>query len=87
MYSIPEDQRDSMLAMLVLSHMRVRCVVVPWGGDQSDAEEEVSPRADMCSFSQRLRANLLEHVVLGAVVGSRGVLRGPIHVSWLRTGL
>ena len=40
-YSIPEGQRDNALAMLALLHMHVRCVVVPQGGDEADAMEEV----------------------------------------------
>ncbi len=41
MYSISEDQRDNVLAMLTLLHVPVRCVVVPQGGDDADAVEEV----------------------------------------------
>ena len=40
-YAIPGDQRDNTLAALMLLHVPVRCVVVPYGGDEGDIEEEV----------------------------------------------
>ena len=40
-YAIPGDQRDNALAALMLLHVPVRCVVVPYGGDEGDIEEEV----------------------------------------------
>ena len=41
MASIPEGQQDNALAMLELLHICVRCVVMPQGGDEADAMEEV----------------------------------------------
>ena len=41
LYAIPGDQRDNILAALTLLHVPVRCVVVPYGGDEGDVEEEV----------------------------------------------
>ena len=38
---IPGDQRDNTLAALTLLYVPVRCVVVPYGGDEGDIEEEV----------------------------------------------
>lgn len=56
-YSIPEDQRDSALAMLALLHMRVRCVVVPRDGDEADAEEEVGSHRVSCTVLLKLCAH------------------------------
>ena len=40
-YAIPGDQRDNTLAALTLLHVPVRCVVVPYGGNEGDIKEEV----------------------------------------------
>ena len=40
-YVIPGDQWDNTLAPLALLHVPVRCVVIPYGGDEGDIEEEV----------------------------------------------
>ena len=47
-YAIPGDQRDNTLAALTLLHVPVRCVVVPYGGDEGDIEEEVRGSYDVC---------------------------------------
>ena len=41
-FTIQMEQRDNELAMLMLIHMPVRCIVKPQGGDGNDVAEEVS---------------------------------------------
>ena len=41
-YAIPGDQQDNTLTALVLLHVSVRCIiVVPYGRDEGDIQEEV----------------------------------------------
>ena len=55
-YAIPGGQRDNTLAALALLHVPVRCIVVPYGGDESDIEEEV--RANHELYVMMLVSNL-----------------------------
>ena len=49
-YAIPDDQRDTVLAMLTLLHMPLRCNIEHKGGDKDDVVEEVSLVSVCCSY-------------------------------------
>ena len=50
-YAIPDVQRDNVLAMLMLLHVHVRCVVEPFDGDDDDIVEEVSSASTHVALS------------------------------------